>query len=102
MLKHANAKRERVAPRVGRVGLPDNVPNKTANVDCCAYFARLKADPTVQQNDRHEKSGTFKHSWPIGSRMFTKDLLETLNGDTDRQAIVARQVGENGALILLT
>ena len=45
VLKRSNVKRIGVAPRGGRVGLPESAPAKAVGVDCGARF--LKAHPTT-------------------------------------------------------
>lgn len=89
-LKLSNAKRLGLAPRAGRVGLPDDAPAKAVNVDCSTYVAQLDADPAVRAADQAASLGRFDHSWHIGNRVFTRDLLETLKGDLDRQLIPTR------------
>lgn len=99
VLKLSNAKRVGMSPRVGREGLPLDVPAKAVNVDCSAYFQVLSSDPSVKQADQAVVIGTFDHSWQIGNRVFTKDLFETLKGDLDRSVVPTRTV-EGGALVL--
>ena len=93
ILKLSNVKRVGVRPRVGRVGLPDDAPDKCVDVDCGDYFQTLDEDSATF-------SGTFNHSWHIGDRVFAKDLMETLHGDVDRRRISTRTVGPDGRLIL--
>lgn len=84
VLATSNAKRLGTAPRVGRVGLPQDAHPKTANVDCGEYFATL--DPKKQTY-----FGTFAHSWHIGDRVFARDLAMTMEGRIDRNAIPTRR-----------
>jgi len=90
-LKLSNVKRIGVAPRVGRVGLPDNIPANAVNVNCGLYY------------QAHEESihalGTKSHSWYIGDPVFTRDMLLTIAGDIDRHAIPTREI-MNGSLFL--
>ena len=95
ILKLSNAKRVGVRPRVGRVGLPDDAPDKCVDVDCGDYFQTLDEDTATF-------SGTFNHSWHIGDRVFAKDLCETLHGDVDRRRISTRLMGPDGRLRLKT
>lgn len=90
VLKLSNVKRLGLAPRAGRVGLPDDAPAKAVNVDCSDYFAQLERDPAVRDADQAAALGRFDHSWHIGNRVFTRDLFETLKGDLDRQLIPTR------------
>jgi esterase/lipase superfamily enzyme len=99
VLKLSNVKRLGMAPRVGRVGLPDNHPDKAVDVDCTEYFAKLNSDPAVKAADQHESIGSFDHSWHIGNRIFAADLFETLRGDLDR-AIIPTRRQDGGRLIL--
>lgn len=90
VLKLSNAKRVGMAPRVGRVGLPEDAPSKTVNVDCSAYFDRLQTDPVVKAQDQVAGPGAFDHSWHFGNKVFARDLFETLRGDLDRSVIPTR------------
>ena len=101
VLKLSNLKRLGVAPRVGRVGLPPDVPRQAVNVDCSAYFDTLCKDPAVQAADQLEKIGSFDHSWHIGNRVFASDLFEVLRGDLDRTVIPTRSTAADGALELV-
>lgn len=83
VLAISNMKRLGTAPRIGRVGLPDDCPGKAINVDCSDYF--LSKDP--QQSTF---VGTFNHAWHIGDPAFALDLALTLEGAIDRQAIPTR------------
>jgi pimeloyl-ACP methyl ester carboxylesterase len=85
----SNAKRLGTAPRAGRIGLPEDPPDKAVNVDCGAYF--LTKDP-----DNSNFVGTFNHSWHIGDPVFALDLAMTLEGSIDRQAIPTRERTQNG------
>lgn len=93
VLKLSNVKRLGTAPRVGRVGLPKNAPDKAVDVDCGEYFAGLDQTKATYY-------GAFDHSWHIGDAVFTADLLYTIRGDIDRERIPTRKIGANGELIL--
>lgn len=98
VLKLSNTKRIGLAPRVGRVGLPDNAhPEKAVNINCGPYFSTLDEDSLVQGVDYY---GNFKHSWHIGDKVFAADLLYTLTGDLDRRVIPTRKL-INGELCLV-
>ena len=101
VLKLSNAKRVGMAPRVGRVGMPAEIPTKAVNVDCTAYFAVLDSDPVVRQQDQREEIGAFNHSWHIGNRHFAQDLFETLIGDADRNVVSTRRLDTEGRLHLV-
>lgn len=89
VLQIANVKRVGLAPRVGRVGLPADIPAKAVNVECGKYYRQMT--PRAQQI-----IGYPSHSWFIGDPVFTKDLARTLNGDLDRSAIPTRTMLPNG------
>lgn len=87
VLKLSNIKRVGVAPRVGRIGLPDDAPDKAVEVDCSDYFASLKEPP----RSGNAFKGTWEHSWHIGNDVFFKDLYHVLRGDEDRHMIPTRE-----------
>ena len=92
VLKLSNIKRVGVAPRAGRVGLPEDAGEKAVDVDCGSYFSDL--------DERAEAIGSWSHSWHIGDPQFTKDLLHTLCGDVDRHCIETRESDGRGGLRL--
>ncbi len=100
VLKLSNAKRLGMAPRVGRSGLPQNVPTKAVNIDCTEYFKTLESDPAIRARDQIKVIGEFNHSWHIGNKHFAKDLFETLRGDLDRAVIPTRTLDAQGNLQL--
>ena len=89
VLQISNVKRIGLAPRVGRVGLPLDAPQKAVNVDCSYYFW-----------SKYEKSqGTedfllTSHSWYFSDEVFHKDLAITLRGTIDRHVIPTRSTPE--------
>lgn len=87
----SNVKRFGVAPRVGRVGLPDEAPGTQAvNVDCSPYWETIPETQKVYGN-RH-------HSWHFGDPVFTDDLLSTIKG-VDRNSMPTRRM-KDGKLLL--
>ena len=100
-LKLSNAKRVGIAPRVGRIGLPLNVPVKAVDVDCSDYFNLLNTDAAVRSEDQAVLLGSFDHSWHIGNHVFMQDLFETLKGDLDRSVIPTRVLHPDGKLKLV-
>lgn len=92
VLKLSNIKRVGVAPRVGRIGLPDGAPQKAVNVNCGPYFEPLEETGDV--------SGVWGHSWYFGDRGFAEDLAHTLAGDIDRNYIPTRSRDADGGLNL--
>ena len=92
VLKLSNAKRVGISPRVGRVGLPENVPVKAVNVDCTDYYNYLESDKSIRDADQNAEIGTLDHSWHIGNQVFTRDLFEMLKGDLDRGLFPTRDI----------
>lgn len=86
VLKLSNIKRVGVAPRVGRIGLPESVPQKAVNVNCGPFFSKLK-----KGKKRVSHIGGWDHSWHIGNGRFAKDLAATIKGDIDRHYIPTRR-----------
>jgi len=100
VLKLSNAKRLGVAPRAGRVGLPEDAPAQAVNVDCTEYFGLLESDQGIRAADQVKELGAFDHAWHIGNTLFARDLFETLKGDLDRTVIPTRAAGPDGRLRL--
>lgn len=85
VLKLSNAKRVGLAPRVGRVGVPDGAEDKFVDVDCGDHWdSGKKKDP---------------HSWHFDDALVTKDMALTMVGDIDRWRIPTRTV-RDGRLVL--
>lgn len=101
VLKLSNAKRLGVAPRVGRVGLPNDASPKAVNIDCTEYFGSLESNEEIKKADQNAKFGSFDHSWHIGNKIFALDLFETLKGDLDRSVIPTRVISTDGKLKLI-
>ena len=92
VLKLSNVKRVGLAPRLGRVGLPEGAAPNAVNVDCGSYY---------DQNKDAMKGGVTKsHSWHIGDKTLVQDMVLTLLGDIDRNVIPTRSTDHNGNLIL--
>lgn len=95
-LKVSNVKRLGFAPRVGRIGLPENSAAKFVDVDCSARFKKLN-----EQDWRDSGGfGEFSHSWYFGDEMFSKDLAINLIGDIDRNYFPTRTVKVDNDLLL--
>lgn len=94
VLQISNVKRAGVAPRVGRVGLPDDSPVNTVNVDCSDHFAGLPrpGDPVA--------AASWSHSWYLTDATFYADLAETLSGKVDRTVVGGRIQGPGNTLNL--
>ncbi|RFC31284.1 MAG: Alpha/beta hydrolase of unknown function (DUF900) [Candidatus Nitrotoga sp. MKT] len=101
VLKLSNAKRLGVAPRVGRVGLPNDASAKAVNIDCTEYFGSLDSNEEIKKADQAVIFGSFDHSWHIGNQLFARDLFETIKGDLDRSVIPTRAISADGKLKLL-
>ncbi len=72
VLNLSNAKRAGIAPRAGRVGLPDSAPAHAINVDCTAYYETIpSAQPMI---------GSREHSWHIGDPVFTREMIDNMLG----------------------
>jgi pimeloyl-ACP methyl ester carboxylesterase len=95
VLQISNVKRAGVEPRVGRVGLPDNAPANTVNVDCSAHF-----DTIGRPGDDPITAASWSHSWYFTDAKFYADLAETLLGTVDRTVIADRGAGPGKTLTL--
>jgi len=97
----SNVKRLGIAPRAGRIGLPDDKPQSSVDIDCTAYYKQLTGEgtPIMAEDSPHGFMGLKSHSWYFGNRIFTRDLLATLIG-TDRMVIPTREVGGDGKIRL--
>jgi hypothetical protein len=92
VLKLSNIKRVGVAPRAGRIGLPDRAPQKAVCVNCGPYFQQLDEDPRCD--------GAWEHAWHFYDTGFARDLVCTLRGDIDRHYIPTRRQDARGQLQL--
>ncbi len=88
----SNVKRAGVAPRVGRVGLPDEALARAVNVDCIDYWETIPREQEV--------FGLREHSWHIGDPTFTRDMIDTMRG-IDREAMTTRQMHEHNRFVLV-
>jgi esterase/lipase superfamily enzyme len=91
-LKISNAKRVGLAPRVGRVGLPEQAHSKAVDVDCTDYFAAMKSDAALAKAEQPDGIDDHGHSWYFGNQRFMRDLFETLRGDFDRTEVPTREM----------
>lgn len=90
-LKLSNVKRVGVAPRVGRVGLPDDAPHKAVNVSCTKRFEALP--------DSMKKDDFAGHRFYFEDEEFMRDAYLTIMGNTDRNSMPTRD-REGGGLVL--
>jgi hypothetical protein len=95
ILQISNVKRFGVEPRVGRVGLPADAPEKAVNVDCSDYFEK-----TYGTQAGTLEYASLTHSWYFTDTMFMKDLATTLRGTIDRNKIPTRGPGAGRTQIL--
>jgi hypothetical protein len=97
----SNVKRIGTAPRVGRIGLPENRPGSAVDVDCTQYYELLTAEgsPLAQTDSPNGIVGLKSHSWYFGNLAFTRDLFATLIG-IDRTVMKTREVGTDGKIRL--
>ncbi len=91
-LKASNVKRLGMAPRVGRVGLPEDTPENIVNVNVGKYWSGLDQEDS-------DASGNWTHSWHFDDKVFARDFLYTIEGDIDRASIPTRRI-KNGELVL--
>jgi hypothetical protein len=94
-LQISNVKRAGVEPRAGRVGLQDNAPANTVNVDCSAHFDTIR-----RPGDSLIDAASWSHSWYFVEGNFYADLAETLLGAVDRIVIADRGIGPGKTLTL--
>lgn len=80
----SNAKRLGLAPRMGRVGLPDDSPDFMCEVDCSDLFKAV--DPGLEDLLSPVKTHCFYFDQPV----FWQDVVLTLAGGIDRSAIPTR------------
>lgn len=91
-LKISNVKRLGTAPRVGRVGIPDDAHDCVVNVQVGDHWSNLDQDDSAA-------GGNWSHSWHFDDPLFAKDLYLTLQGDIDRHSIPTRTMIK-GELVL--
>jgi hypothetical protein len=80
----SGAKRLDLAPRMGRVGLPDDTPAMMCEVDCSAYFDAHYPDLADQLNP------VTTHSFYFAQDRFWQDVVLTLAGGIDRSVFPTR------------
>lgn len=93
VLTLSNVKRIGVSPRAGRVGLPDNIPEKAVDIYCGDYYKK-EVDPDL-------KSLRTAHTWYFDDAAFLRDVNFTIDGSIDRQKIPGRSLTDKGNLALL-
>lgn len=83
VLAISNAKRAGFKNRVGRIGLPSDVPQKAVDVHCGDYYKAHGVNLEIRK-------GKPSHAWYFYSDVWWKDVYETLMGDDDRNVIASR------------
>ena len=83
----SNAKRLELAPRMGRVGLPDDAPTAMCEVDCSDLFD--KVDPDLQAH----LDPVATHGFYFDQKVFWQDVVLTLAGGLDRSVMPTRDPG---------
>ena len=85
VLQVSNVKRAGVADRAGRIGLPENAPPSTVNVDCSRHFETIR-----RPGDDPLAEASWSHGWYFTDQNFYSDFAETLRGAVDRVVIAGR------------
>lgn len=86
-LAASNAKRLELAPRMGRVGLPDDAPALMCEIDCSGYFAAHYASiPDLL-------SPVVTHCFYFDQPVFWQDVTLTLAAGIDRSVFPTRTDG---------
>jgi hypothetical protein len=93
VLSLSNIKRIGVSPRVGRVGMSDNIPPKAVDINCGNYYAAHMGDFAGLPNP--------SHIWYFYDQRFFRDVYYTIRGDIDRYEIPGRARGDRGNLVLM-
>lgn len=93
VLSIANVKRVGVAPRVGRVGLPDVLPGKAVNIYCGEYFKQ-------HQGDFDMDPLTKAHRFYFDDPRFLEDVFHCVDGRLDRNEFPTRLPSTAGNLAL--
>jgi hypothetical protein len=88
----SSAKRLDLAPRMGRVGLPDDTPPMMCEVDCSQVFTL--AYPDIAQ----KLSPVTTHCFYFDQPEFWRDVVLTLGGGIDRSVIPTRLVDPSTTL----
>lgn len=81
----SNAKRLELAPRMGRVGLPDSAPPMMCEVNCSALFEKVFPDTL------NDLSPSTTHSFYFDRPEFWRDVVLTLGGGIDRGVFPTRE-----------
>lgn len=90
ILSISEIKRVGVSRRLGRVGLPDDIPGSAVDLYCGQFFAQTK--------DQYPAGASASHSWYFDAPRFYEDLTHTLLGKLDRHVIPTRGRTDRGGL----
>jgi esterase/lipase superfamily enzyme len=88
----SNAKRLELAPRMGRVGLPDAAPPLMCEVNCNALFEK------ISPNDLANLSPVLTHCFYFDQPEFWRDVVLTLGGGIDRNIFPTRNTDPDNSL----
>lgn len=88
----SNAKRLDLAPRMGRVGLPDDAPAMMCEVDCSELFEKVY--PSLED----DLSPVITHSFYFDQPEFWRDVVLTLAGGIDRRIFPTRLPDPNNPI----
>lgn len=92
VLSISEVKRVGVSRRLGRVGMPNDRPEKAVNLYCGSYFKNTR--------DEYGDGPSATHNWYFDSPRFFEDLHHTLMGKLDREVIPTRSFTDRGNLAL--
>lgn len=90
VLSLSNVKRVGVAPRAGRIGLPEPRPQAAVNVYCGRRFLSVRDTP--------EGAEAASHSWYFDDERFLRDAALTVDGAMDRNELPTRLATTAGNL----
>jgi len=99
ILSISDGKRLGFENRVGRVGLPVDSSDHSLDVNCSDYYLQNK---TMLDDAMGDDPAKHPHSWYFWSEMFLQDLVYTLKGELDRNAIPTRNPIDNNDFSLKT
>ena len=92
VLSISEVKRVGVSRRLGRVGMPQDRPEKVVNLYCGEFFKKTRDD--------YPDGKSASHSWYFDAPRFYEDLHHTLMGKLDREVIPTRGRSTQGNLAL--
>jgi len=96
ILSLSNVKRVGVSPRLGRIGLPENHPQKAVNVNCGNYY---KSQEPKFKKAKMKNPG---HIWYFFDQTLMADVYHTVMGEVDREFIPGRVKDDKGLALGVT